>query len=67
MVFFFLEMGYPDTGHIFVGASCEIHFFHLELKAYFSYQYSNKRVLNFLQQVFFLLSTEGSIVINRAY
>ena len=27
----------------------------------------NKRVLNFVQQVFFLLSTEGSLVITRAY
>ena len=27
----------------------------------------NKRVLNFIQQVFFLLSTEGSLVIIRAY
>ena len=27
----------------------------------------NKRVLNFVQRVFFLLSTEGSIVITRAY
>ena len=26
-----------------------------------------KRVLNFVQQVFFLLSTEGSLVITRAY
>ena len=27
----------------------------------------NKRVLNFIQQVFFLLSTEGSLVTIRAY
>ena len=29
--------------------------------------YENKRVLNFVQQVFFLLSTEGPLVIITAY
>ena len=32
-----------------------------------SFDQSYKRVLNFVQQVFFLLSTEGSLVIIRAY
>ena len=41
-----------------------MHSYHLLTESHF---FNYKTVLNFIQQVFFLLSTEGSLVISRAY